>query len=211
MTTAELIEALGGAAAPVAPAGAGRLGWPVVAGAAAAAVILLVWLGVRPLAPAFASASYWMKAAYTLALGAAGAMMTWRLARPGRPIGRAPLVVAAALGVVGALALAQLAGASAGEARTMWLGQSWTQCPWRIVVLAAPIFVGAFWGLRRLAPTRLAAAGAAAGLMAGGAGATVYGLFCQETTAAFLVTWYTLGIAACAGLGALLGPRLLRW
>jgi hypothetical protein len=28
---------------------------------------------------------------------------------------------------------------------------------------------------------------------------------------AFVATWYTLGIAATGALGALLGPRLLRW
>ena len=27
----------------------------------------------------------------------------------------------------------------------------------------------------------------------------------------FVATWYTLGIALTAALGALLGPRLLRW
>ena len=79
------------------------------------------------------------------------------------------------------------------------------------MVLAAPVFLGVAWALRRLAPTRLAMAGAAAGLLAGAVGATVYGLYCEETAAAFVVTWYTLGIAVCATAGALLGPRLLRW
>jgi len=47
--------------------------------------------------------------------------------------------------------------------------------------------------------------------LAGGVGASVYGLHCPEMTAAFVVTWYSLGVAACAAVGALLGPRLLRW
>ncbi|MDQ2861234.1 MAG: DUF1109 domain-containing protein [Pseudomonadota bacterium] len=54
-------------------------------------------------------------------------------------------------------------------------------------------------------------AGAAAGLLAGAAGATVYGLYCDETAALFVVTWYTLAIAVCAAIGALLGARWLRW
>jgi len=65
--------------------------------------------------------------------------------------------------------------------------------------------------LRQLAPTRLAIAGAAAGLLAGGVGASVYGLYCGETAATFVVIWYTLGIAAGAALGAVIGSRLLRW
>jgi hypothetical protein len=26
-----------------------------------------------------------------------------------------------------------------------------------------------------------------------------------------VVTWYSLGVAACVAIGAVLGPRLLRW
>ena len=29
--------------------------------------------------------------------------------------------------------------------------------------------------------------------------------------ALFVLTWYSLGIALATGLGALVGPRLLRW
>jgi hypothetical protein len=84
-------------------------------------------------------------------------------------------------------------------------------CPWRILALSAPIFAVVIWAMRRAAPTRPALAGAAAGVFAGAVGATVYGLFCQEATAAFVVAWYSLGIAACAALGAAVGARLLRW
>ncbi len=51
----------------------------------------------------------------------------------------------------------------------------------------------------------------AAGLLAGGVGASVYALWCRESTAAFVAVWYTLGIVACGGIGALLGPLVLRW
>jgi len=62
-----------------------------------------------------------------------------------------------------------------------------------------------------MAPTRPRLAGAAAGLMAGGIGATVYGLYCQETAAAFTAVWYTFGMLIWAAAGALIGGRLLRW
>jgi hypothetical protein len=93
----------------------------------------------------------------------------------------------------------------------MWLGKSWIFCPWLVLLLAAPIFVGLLWSFRRLAPTRLRAAGAVAGLAAGAWAATVYCLHCPEVSALFVLTWYSLGIALAAGAGALLGPRLLRW
>jgi hypothetical protein len=39
----------------------------------------------------------------------------------------------------------------------------------------------------------------------------VYGLYCEEFSAAFVACWYTLGIASCAFFGAILGPNVLRW
>jgi hypothetical protein len=81
----------------------------------------------------------------------------------------------------------------------------------RIFALAAPVYLALVWSLRRLAPTRLARTGAAAGLLAGGLAAAVYGLYCQESTAPFVATWYTLGVGACAAVGAGLGRWLLRW
>jgi hypothetical protein len=93
----------------------------------------------------------------------------------------------------------------------MWLGHSWMVCPWIVLALALPIFAGLLWSFRRFAPTRLRAAGAAAGLTAGAWGAAIYCLHCPEVTAIFVLTWYSLGVLLAAGLGAVLGPRLLRW
>ena len=59
--------------------------------------------------------------------------------------------------------------------------------------------------------TRLRAAGGAAGLAAGAWAATIYCLHCPETSAIFVLTWYSVGIMLAAGAGAVLGPRLMRW
>ena len=93
----------------------------------------------------------------------------------------------------------------------LWLGRSWMICPWLVLTLAVPIFVGLLWSFRELAPTRLRAAGGAAGLAAGAWAATIYCLHCPETSAIFVLTWYSLGIMLAAGAGAVLGPRLMRW
>ena len=212
MKTADLIEALAGDLAPTPPIAVARgIALASLAGAAAALVVLVAWLGLRPLGEAVHTPSFWMKAGYTLILCLAGLMLAGRLARPGARLGSGPGVAIAAVAVMAAMAALRLARAGPGGMLPMWLGQTWNQCPLRIIVLAAPVFIGVIWALRRLAPTRLRLAGAAAGLLAGAAGATVYGLYCRETAAAFVATWYTLGIAACAALGALIGPRLLRW
>ena len=93
----------------------------------------------------------------------------------------------------------------------MWLGGTWMVCPWLVLSLAAPIFIGLLWSFRKLAPTSLRAAGAAAGLAAGAWAAAIYCLRCPEASAIFVLTWYTLGIVLAAGVGAVLGPRLMRW
>ena len=91
------------------------------------------------------------------------------------------------------------------------LGQTWQDCGYRIAALSAPVFVAVLLAMRGLAPTRLRLAGAAAGLLAGAAGALVYAMHCPELAAPFLAVWYVLGVSIPAALGALIGPRVLRW
>jgi hypothetical protein len=178
-----------------------------------AAALLFVWLGVRPdIHQAMRTSAFWMKAGYTLWIAGAGLALTAALARPdGNPGRLARFALWGGPAAMVALAVGELVLTPAADWRGAWMGSSAIWCPWRILAISGPAFAAIVWGLRALAPTRLTLAGAAAGLLAGGIGATVYGLYCQETTAMFVATWYTLGLAGCAGIGALLGPRLLRW
>jgi hypothetical protein len=93
----------------------------------------------------------------------------------------------------------------------MLLGSSWKSCPWNIAALSLPLFIATFWCVKDLAPTRLAMAGAASGLLSGALSASVYALHCTETAAPFIGVWYVLGIAIPTVIGASLAPRLLRW
>jgi hypothetical protein len=47
--------------------------------------------------------------------------------------------------------------------------------------------------------------------LAGALGALAYVLHCPELEAPFLAVWYLLGMLIPAGVGALVGPRVLRW
>jgi hypothetical protein len=212
MKTADLIDGLARDAAPVAPASPGRrLGVVVLGGGVLALAILLPWLGLRPLGAALHLPSFWMKGVYTAAWAVAAWLLAARLSRPvGRIVGPLIAVVAIPLFMMSMGAM-ELARTPAADVARVWLGGSWNRCPFYIVALALPFLVLGFIAVRRLAPTRLMASGTAVGLMAGAAAATIYGLHCDETTAAFTATWYTLGIGASAAIGALLGPRLLRW
>lgn len=212
MKTADLIAGLAEDAAPIAPVSPGRrLGFILLAGAVLAMAILVPWLGLRPLGRAVRLPSFWMKGVYTAALALAAWSLAARLSRPTGGI-RFQLVAVLAIPLfMMSMGVMDLLKTPAADRAHVWMGASWSQCPFNIMVLAVPFFALGVIAVRRLAPTRLVATGATVGLMAGAAAATVYGLHCDETTAAFTATWYSLGIAACAGIGALLGPRLLRW
>lgn len=189
-----------------------RLTAGVLCGAVVSLIYVVLAMGVRPdIGSAMHGFSFWMKWAYTISLSIAALAMTVQLARPDSGRLRWAWVVAVPVLLLAGAGTVELFRTPRGEWLAMWLGESWMYCPWRVVTLAMPIFVGLLWSFRRLAPTRLRAAGAAAGLAAGAFAATVYCLHCPEVSALFVLTWYSLGILLAAGLGALLGPRLLRW
>ncbi len=213
MRTDQLIAMLAREAPPVAPGAAGRRCAVALAlGVPAAFAIMLLRLGLRPdLAQAVSLPMFWVKLAVPAGLAAAALAGTLRLARPGARLGGAALAVPVPLVAIWVLAAGALLAAAPGERLAMLLGLSWNVCPLNITMLAAPILAGVFWAMRGLAPTRLALAGAFSGLLAGSAGAMVYCLHCPEMAAPFIGTWYVLGMAIPAALGALAGPRLLRW
>lgn len=189
-----------------------RLGLGLAGGLIASLTIVVAVMGVRPdLSVAMHGFSFWMKWGYTISLSIAAVVVTAQLARPDSARLRWLWLLAIPVALLAGLGGLELLRTPPGEWLAMWLGESWMVCPWRVLTLAAPIFVGLLWSFRRLAPTRLRAAGAAAGLAAGAFAATVYCIHCPEVSAIFVLTWYSLGIVLAALAGALLGPRLLRW
>ncbi|MCC7327184.1 MAG: DUF1109 domain-containing protein [Burkholderiales bacterium] len=190
-----------------------RFRWALVMATLAGIVVMAASLGVRPtLGRDTGLPMFWFKELFCLALAAIGLVAALRIARPGATRLAWPMALLAALLVVmGAAAGFQLWAAPAQDRLGVWLGLSWNQCPFNIVVLSAPFFIALIWGMKQLAPTRLRLAGAIAGFGSGAMGALVYSLHCPELTAPFIVTWYVLGMLVSTGLGALLGPRLLRW
>jgi hypothetical protein len=174
--------------------------------------LMAVLLGVLPnLHWYVAQPMFWAKAAFALALAWGGLAATRRLARPGASLGRIGTAVAAPLVAMWLLAAFALLRAAPGERSPLLFGQTWTDCPVNIALLSAPVFVASLWAMKGWAPTRLRLAGAAAGLLAGATGAAVYTLHCPELAAPFLGVWYVLGMLVPTALGALIGPRVLRW
>jgi len=213
MKTDELITLLARDAAPVDPGVLPRrLSALALAGAVAALVIMVPWIGFRPDLPdAFADPTFWMKAIYTVGLGAAGFLLAERLSRPGANGRLGWTMAAACAAAIAALAAAQLVTMPSEQMPAAIMGGSWDSCPLLIFVLALPGLAAILSTMRRFAPTRTALAGAAAGLLAGGVSATVYGLHCDENAAPFVAVWYSLGVALTVAAGAIAGSRVLRW
>jgi hypothetical protein len=157
------------------------------------------------------TSSLWMKWAYALGVSAAALSLCVRLARPEGAPGALPFLLGVPLLMLGAIALMEVAGVPAYERRDLWLGRTAVMCPWIIAALAIPIFVAVLLALRKLAPTRQRLAGFSAGCLAGAAAAGLYAIHCNETAAAFVVTWYTAGILLPGLVGILIGSRVLRW
>lgn len=213
MKTDQLIETLAQEVKPVPRNAVGmRLTLGALIGVPISTALVMMTLGARPdLSSAMHGFAFWMKWSYTLSLSAIAIYATARLARPNAGRLRMLWLIAIPVTVLAGVGIMELVRTPQSEWFAMWLGHSWTKCPWLVLGLAMPIFIGLLWSFRRLAPTRLRAAGAAAGLAAGAFAATVYCLHCPEVSAIFVLTWYTLGILLAASVGAVLGPRLLRW
>ncbi len=213
MNTEELIRSLTADVPPVRPHALGRrIAICMVGGGLVTALVVALTLGVRPdLGLAMRGFAFWMKWIYTASLGILALVATMRLARPDARPQRWLWLLAVPVLRLGGIGLGELADTPWRDWLAMWLGHSWMVCPWLVLSLGMPIFIGLLWSFRKLAPTRLRAAGAAAGLSAGAWAATVYCLHCPEVSALFVLTWYSLGIVLAAGFGALVGPRLMRW
>lgn len=213
MRTDDLIQALASDSRPTSPHTVGRtLALGLALGGMVSIAVMVLSLGVRPdLMDAMRTGPFWMKFAYALSVAALGFGLIDRLARPDGDGGIFGPMLLAPLAVMIALAIFQLWGQPEDLRMQMVLGATYRVCARNIVIVSAPIFLGLFWALRSLAPTRLTLAGAVAGVLAGAAGTFVYAFHCNESAAPFVAIWYTLGIVAVGAIGALLGRSLLRW
>lgn len=213
MKTDDLVAMLATGASPAPRRAAGRrLALALLAGLPLSFAILFTEYGLRrDLVQAMFWPMFWVKVLFPLCIAAAAFVAVQRLARPGVPVRRAWVGIAVPVLAVWVMAALAWFNAPAEERMPLLMGESWRVCAVSIGLMALPVFAAALLALKGLAPTRPALAGAAAGALAGGVGAAVYALHCMELTAPFLAVWYVSGIGLPVLVGAVLGPRLLRW
>ena len=213
MKTDELIGLLAQDAQPVAPhAIEQRFALALLAGLACALVLMLALFGLNPrLLQDMALPVFWGKLVFAALLAAGCLAVLRRLARPGMGLGHSLALLALPPLVLWGLAAVALGQADPAERLPLVLGSTWRSCAFNIAALSVPALAASLWALRGAAPTRLAWAGAGAGLLAGALGALAYALHCPEMAAPFLAVWYLAGMALPTLAGAWLGPRVLRW
>jgi hypothetical protein len=184
---------------------------PAVLAGAVASLGLVLALKTPVPAAFWLTLAPWIKLFYGAALGAAALWWVGRSARPGAVQRPARITVLTVLATMLSLAIASWVGTPAPARLAALVGSDPLGCIRNVALSALPVAAALGVALRRLAPTQLRSAGAAAGLAAGAIGSAIYSLTCTETGIPFTAIWYTSGMVVVAGLGALLGPRVLRW
>ncbi|UIN20033.1 DUF1109 domain-containing protein [Herbaspirillum frisingense] len=181
-------------------------------GAVLSLLLMLKIYGLRPdLGVMLEVPMFWIKLAFPSALAVGAMLVLRRLMRPGLRVGATWAGIALPSLAIWAGGALVLLSSPAAQRLPLLMGSTWRSCPFNIALLSVPLFIGIFWAVRGMAPTRLRLTGAVAGLLAGAVATMVYCLHCPEMEAPFWGLWYFLGMLVPAFAGLLLGPRLLRW
>jgi hypothetical protein len=152
-----------------------------------------------------------LKFMVTIALALVAIAISLHLSRPEVSLGRWGWMVAVPLGLLGV----GIAGDLAVHGRTGWstrlIGKNSIVCMTAIPLFSLPFLIASLVALRRGAPSRPAVAGAFAGLLSAGLGATLYASHCTDDSPLFVATWYTIAALIMAAIGAVAGRRVLKY
>lgn len=192
-----------------------RLGSSFVVGAAvgtvAAATLFFAEIGFRPdIAEAVHSIRFLFKFVVTISLAATAVIATLKLSRPDDDLSSssvllvAPILLACAVGV-------ELSVLPSEQWMSKLIGHNARFCLTLIPLLSIGPLVCFIAALRHGAPSNPGWAGAAAGLAAGGIGATFYAANCNDDSPLFVATWYPIAIIVVSAAGYLIGRKALKW
>ncbi len=182
------------------------------AGVPIALGILIFALEVRPdIWTVIANPRFLFKFMFSLSALAAGLWLVLRLSRPGTPAGPALGMLAVSAGLLLLAVGTELVVLPSGNWLPALMGDRALACMVLIPTLAAAPLAALLYTLKAGAPDSPQLAGAAAGLLAGAIGATLYASHCTNDSPLFVATWYVIGISAVTVIGWLIGGRVLRW
>lgn len=178
---------------------------------AVVSAIAVIWFGVgRGAAVPSVGHAVLLRFVLFASLAASALSILRDLSTPGRRSVSPLLLIGPPVAIMAVLVLHDLVGGDRSLAPGHIDHSSWLTCLWQSAALAVPTMVVLFAALRRLAPTSLERVGGYVGLLAGSVGAMSHCLH-QTGGSAADVSAYAIGIGLVVGLGALLGPPVLRW
>lgn len=134
-----------------------------------------------------------------------------RMARPGRRLKLLALAYLGPLGLIAAAALVAAWGRAPADIATIVTDPNWRFCVTLVPSFAIVPFLFFAAVLRRAAPTDLAGAGFAAGVLATAVVALAYAFHCPADSPIFVAIWYPIAFLIGGIAGSLVGPRLIRW
>lgn len=212
MRTDDLVHALA-ADHRTAPSPLGRqLALAIGIGFAVSAILFWITLGPRPdIAAAAMTVRFDFKIFEALLLATTAVALALRLVQPGAGAAVAKIMLASVPIVLAFAVMAELFVVPVSQWQVKLVGGNSLICLTAIPLLSLPLLAATLLAMRKGAPTSPRLAGAAAGLVASGLAAALYGLQCIDDSPLFVATWYTLSIGAVTLLGAVLGGRMLRW
>jgi hypothetical protein len=188
-----------------------RLGLAVAGGAVVVLALVIGVIGLRPdLVVATSDTRFWTKLFYTGAIALTALAAALRLARP-ETTGVKATYFAAPVGILVLMAMFELSAAAPDQRSALVFGDTWRECPLIIAGLSLPLLAILLRLFAGFAPQRPRLTGAIIGVVSGATAATLYSLHCPEMAMTFLLLWYSAGIAIIAAIGAMVGPRFLRW
>jgi hypothetical protein len=187
------------------------IGAVAVGGLISSALFELV-LGVRPdIGNAFETWRFTAKVTIAMACFAAALWATKVAAQPHRPPSKILPALLLPLALLGVAVCFEFLTSPANTWKTRAIGSNSGLCLASITLLSIAPLVALLLSLKAGAPRSPRIAGALAGLLASGLGATLYALHCPDDSPLFVALWYTPPVALMALIGATIGSRMLRW
>lgn len=213
MKTRDLVARLASDVSPVDRSTVPRLlNRALMHGLAGSALLLVALYGVRCDMPTLIlTTMFWVRLAFPLAIIATAMKLAARLGRPGAPLRLAWFAVALPIATMLLAGGSVLLATPPGYRLQLMLGTTWRTTTASVVLLSLPSLAAMICAMKQLVPTRLALAGAGAGLLAGAQGLLVYSLYCPEMAVPFWGVWYVLAIVTTTAVGAAIAPPCLRW
>jgi hypothetical protein len=184
----------------------------LLAAAPLSIAMFFMMLGVRSdVMTAMHNPFFDLKFVVTLSLAVSAIIVSLHLSRPEALLRGWALLLLIPAGILAAGIGSEMMLPQRLPMMTRLVGHNWRVCMTAIPLMSMPLLAGALIGLRHGAPSRPAVAGAIAGMMSAGLAATLYASHCTDDSPLFVITWYSIGTAAVAAIGALAGSRVLRY